>query len=67
MVEVAMLGSEGIYIGLDEGKAEGVGQSNSQHGHFSPEDGVSMFLRNVGIYRRAYTAPKPKRTTSSSS
>jgi hypothetical protein len=25
--EVAMLGSGGIYIGLEEGKAEGVGQS----------------------------------------
>jgi hypothetical protein len=27
--------------------------------HFSPEDGDSMFLRNVGNYRRVYTAPKP--------
>jgi hypothetical protein len=31
----------------------------------SPEDGDSMFLRTVGIYRRVYTAPKPRRTTSS--
>jgi hypothetical protein len=31
----------------------------------SPEDGYSMFLRNVGIYRRVYMAPKPRRTTSS--
>jgi hypothetical protein len=28
---------------------------------YSPEDGDSMFLRNVGIYRRVYTAPKPRR------
>jgi hypothetical protein len=27
-----------------------------------PEGGDSMFLRNVGIYRRVYTAPKPRRT-----
>jgi hypothetical protein len=33
--------------------------------HFSPEDGDRMFLRNVGIYRRVHTAPKPRRTTSS--
>jgi hypothetical protein len=26
-----------------------------------------MFLRNVGIYRRVYTAPRPRRTTLSSS
>jgi hypothetical protein len=32
---------------------------------FSPEDGDSMFLRNVGIYWLAYTAPKPRRTWSS--
>jgi hypothetical protein len=31
----------------------------------SPEDGDSMFLRNVGIYRRVYTAPKPRTATSS--
>jgi hypothetical protein len=31
--------------------------------HFSPEDGDSMLLRNVGIYRRVYTAPKPRRTS----
>jgi hypothetical protein len=34
---------------------------------FSPEDGDSIFLRNVGIYRRVYTAPKPRRIASSSS
>jgi hypothetical protein len=31
----------------------------------SPEDGENIFLRNVGIYRRVYTAPKPTRTASS--
>jgi hypothetical protein len=31
----------------------------------SPEDGDSMFLRNVGIYLRVYTAPQPTVTTSS--
>jgi hypothetical protein len=31
---------------------------------FRAEDGDSMFLRNVGIYRRVYTAPKPRGTTS---
>jgi hypothetical protein len=36
----------------------------SQHRYFSPEDGESMFLRNVGIYRRVCTAPKPRRITS---
>jgi hypothetical protein len=34
---------------------------------FSPEDGDSLFLRNAGIYRRVYTAPKPRRTVLSSS
>jgi hypothetical protein len=29
---------------------------------FRLEDGDSMFLRNVGIYRRVYTAPKPRGT-----
>jgi hypothetical protein len=33
----------------------------------SPEDGDSIFLRNVGIYRRVYTVPKLRRTASSSS
>jgi hypothetical protein len=28
---------------------------------FSPEDGDSMFLRNVDICRRVHTAPKPRR------
>jgi hypothetical protein len=31
---------------------------------FSPEEGDSTFLRNVGIYRRAYTAPKSRRIAS---
>jgi hypothetical protein len=35
--------------------------------HLSPEDGDGIFLRNVGIYRRVYTAPRPRRTASSSS
>jgi hypothetical protein len=30
------------------------------------EDEDSMFLRNDGIYLRFYTAPKPRRTSSSS-
>jgi hypothetical protein len=30
-----------------------------------PEDGSNMFLRNVGIYWRVYTAAKPRRTTPS--
>jgi hypothetical protein len=44
-----------------------INPSTSQHRHFSPEDGGIVFLRNVGIYRRGYTAPKPRRTSSSSS
>jgi hypothetical protein len=32
---------------------------------FSPEDGDSIYFRNVGIYRRVYKAPK-LRTSSSS-
>jgi hypothetical protein len=43
-------------MGLEEGKVEGVGV------YFCSEDGDRMFLRNVSIY----TAPKPRRTTSSS-
>jgi hypothetical protein len=31
---------------------------------FSPEDGDSMLLRNVGIYIRVRTASQPRRTTS---
>jgi hypothetical protein len=31
MAEVTMLGSGGIYIGLEEGKAEGVGQSETRN------------------------------------
>jgi hypothetical protein len=27
------------------------------------EDGHSIFLRNVGIYLRVYTTPKPRTTT----
>jgi hypothetical protein len=38
--------------------------STSLYRQFSPEDGDSIFLRNVGIYRRVYTAPKPRRTSS---
>jgi hypothetical protein len=34
---------------------------------FSPEDGNSMFLRNVGIYRRVHTSSKPRTSSSSSS
>jgi hypothetical protein len=30
---------------------------------FSPEDGDSMFFRNVGIYLRIYTTPKPRAAT----
>jgi hypothetical protein len=37
--------------------------STSQH---CPEDGDSMFFRNVGIYRRVYKALKPRRIISSS-
>jgi len=33
--------------------------------HFRPEDGDSMFLRNVGIDLRNHTAPKPKTTPTS--
>jgi hypothetical protein len=32
---------------------------------FSPEEGDSMFLRNVVIYGRVYMAPKPRGTSSS--
>jgi hypothetical protein len=31
---------------------------------FIPENGDSMFLRNVGIYRRVCTAPRPGTTSS---
>lgn len=31
---------------------------------FGPEDGVSMLLRNVGIHRQIYTAPKSRRRKS---
>jgi hypothetical protein len=27
---------------------------------FSPEDGDSMFLQNVGIYQQVYMTPKPR-------
>jgi hypothetical protein len=44
-----------------------VGKSQRLHlQDFSTEEGGSMFLRNVGIYRRVYTASKPRRPTSSS-
>jgi hypothetical protein len=29
------------------------------HRHLSSEDGVSMFLQNIGIYLRIYTASQP--------
>jgi hypothetical protein len=29
---------------------------------FSPEDGGTMFLRNIGIYLRVHRASKPTRT-----
>lgn len=32
--------------------------------NFSPEHGDGMFVRNAGILRQVYTAPKPRRTTS---
>jgi hypothetical protein len=32
---------------------------NETHRHSRPEDGDIMFLRNVGVYRWVYTAPKP--------
>jgi hypothetical protein len=31
---------------------------------FRAEDGDVMFLQNVGIYRRVYTAPKPRISSS---
>lgn len=34
--------------------------SDSQHCYFSPEDGDSTSLLNVGIYRPVHTAPEPK-------
>jgi hypothetical protein len=34
---------------------------------FSPEDGDGIFIRNVEIYRRVYTAPKTRTSSSSSS
>jgi hypothetical protein len=34
--------------------------------HFGPEDGdSSMVLQNTGIYQQVYTAPKPRRPSSS--
>jgi hypothetical protein len=38
--------------------------SDSQHRHFSPEDGDSTLLRNVGFYQPVHTAPKPRGTSS---
>lgn len=43
---------EGFCIGLEQDKVERVGI------HFSPEDGGSMFVLNVGISPRFYTLPK---------
>lgn len=31
--------------------------------NLSPEDAGSLSLRNVGMYRRVYTASKPRRVT----
>jgi hypothetical protein len=33
---------------------------------FNPEDGDSMFIRDVCIYPRVYTASHPRRTSSTS-
>jgi hypothetical protein len=33
---------------------------------WNPEDGDSMFLRNVGIYLRVHTVSQPRTTSSSS-
>jgi hypothetical protein len=58
---MAMLDTGRTYIGSEEGKASLTLYRfpyTSQHRHFSPEDGDSMFLRNVGIYLRIYTASK---------
>jgi hypothetical protein len=41
--------------------------SDSQYGHFSPEDGDSTLLRNVSIYQPVHMTPKPRRTSSISS
>jgi hypothetical protein len=38
-----------------------MGQSTSQHRHFSPEDGDSMLLRNVGICLHIHIASKPEK------
>jgi hypothetical protein len=37
--------------------------SDSQHGHFSPEDGDSTLLQYVGFYQPVHTASKPRRTS----
>jgi hypothetical protein len=37
---------------------------DSQHRHFSPEDGDSTLLRNVGFYQSVHTAPKPRTSSS---
>jgi hypothetical protein len=31
--------------------------------YFSPEDGGSMFLRNIGVYLQVHTALQPRRPT----
>jgi hypothetical protein len=58
---VATQGSGEIYAGLDEGKVEGVDPLS----HVSRKDGGSLFHRNLGICRLAYTARKSGRLTSS--
>jgi hypothetical protein len=46
--EVTMLGIRGIIYGGRKGSL--FYPSDSQHGHFRPEDGDSTLLRNVGFY-----------------
>jgi hypothetical protein len=47
--EVAMLESGGIYVGLEEGKAEGVGQSGARNGgrSFRRCENTKSHMRNV--------------------
>jgi hypothetical protein len=47
------------------GRCRRFGETYCLHLQFRPEDGDNMILRNFGIYRRVYTAPKPRRTSSS--
>jgi hypothetical protein len=43
-----------------------MGKTKVKRKVFSPEDGDSMFLRNIGIYLRVYTASQSRRTSSTS-